>query len=206
MPLLTFLFEAVLISLSGVLMPGPITAITVAKGSESPHSGAFIAAGHGVVEFPLMISIYYGFGYLLNLFYVKTVIAFVGGLFLLFMSYSMFRSITQVELRSGKYTHSPLIAGIVLSAGNPYFLIWWATLGAALILRSMNFGILGFLMFLLVHWLCDFAWCYFLSTLSFKGGKFFGKIFQKVVFALCGAGLLFFSGKFIISALREIIV
>ena len=106
MPLLTFLLEAVLISLSGVLMPGPITAITVAKGNESPHAGAFIAAGHGVVEIPLMISIYYGFGYLLNMFYVKTVIAFVGGLFLLFMAYSMFRSITQVEFRSGKYTHS----------------------------------------------------------------------------------------------------
>lgn len=69
MPLLTFLFEAVLISLSGVLAPGPITAVTIGKGKESPHAGAFVAIGHGIVEFPLIISIFYGFGYLLKCHY-----------------------------------------------------------------------------------------------------------------------------------------
>jgi threonine/homoserine/homoserine lactone efflux protein len=95
-----------------------------------------------------------------------------------------------------------VVAGILLSLGNPYFLIWWATVGAALILRSVRFGILGFVTFALAHWLCDFLWSYFLSALSFKGGRFFGQKFQKIVFATSGIFLLFFSGKFILGAVK----
>ena len=198
---MNFLFTAVVISLSGVMAPGPITAITIGKGSKSPYAGALIAIGHGIVEFPLMVAIFYGLGYLLNSSYVKSAIGLLGGLFLLIMGVSMFRSIKQVELNPNKDSRSPIIDGIVLSLGNPYFLIWWATIGATLILRAVNFGILGFIIFALVHWLCDFFWYYFLSVLSFKGGQFFGKKFQKIVFATCGVMLLFFGGKFILGSL-----
>lgn len=102
---------------------------------------------------------------------MKEVIAFVGGLFLLFMGISMFRSIKQIDVNSKKSTHLPIIDGILLSLGNPYFLIWWATVGATLIFRSISFGTLGFLFFMLFHWLCDFFWCYFLSILSFRGRR-----------------------------------
>jgi threonine/homoserine/homoserine lactone efflux protein len=184
------------------MAPGPVTAVTVGKGNESPHAGAWVAIGHGIVEFPLMIAIFYGFGYLLNLFYVEAIIAFVGGLFLLVMGVGMFQGMAQVEVGSSTYTRSPVVAGILLSLGNPYFLIWWATVGAALILRSVSFGILGFVTFALAHWLCDFLWYYFLSALSFKGGRFFGQKFQKIVFATSGIFLLFFSGKFILGAVK----
>ncbi|MEA3360096.1 MAG: LysE family transporter [Thermodesulfobacteriota bacterium] len=204
MSLLTFLLEAVFISLSGVMAPGPITAVTLGKGSSSPHVGAFVAIGHGIIEFPLMISIFYGFGYFLKLSYIKAGIAFVGGLFLLFMGIGMFRSMTQPEITSSKYSHSPIMAGVLLTIGNPYFLIWWATIGAALIFNSFKFGVLGFIIFMFVHWLCDLVWFYFLSALSFKGGKFFGKGFQKISFGICGVFLLFFSGKFIFDAVKMI--
>jgi threonine/homoserine/homoserine lactone efflux protein len=203
MSLTAFLLETVLISLSGVMMPGPITAVTIGKGSESPHAGAKIAVGHGFVEFPLMVAFYFGLGRLLDIMYVKAGIGLVGGLFLLFMSTSMFLSIKEAELKSGKYSSAPVTAGIILSLGNPYFLVWWATIGSSLIMRSIEFGILGIILFALVHWLCDFIWDYFLSTLSFKGGRLMGKIFQKTVFSLCGASLLFFGGKFIYDGIKN---
>lgn len=205
MPVLVFLLEAVLISLSGVMAPGPMTAVTVAKGSESHRAGVLIAIGHGIIEFPLMIAIFYGFGYLVNLSYVKEIIGIVGGLFLLIMGIGMFRSISNAEVRANRHTHSPIVAGILISLGNPYFIIWWATVGAALILRSAEFGILWFLIFALLHWLCDFLWCSFLAALSFRGGQFFGRKFQKYVFAICGVFLLFFSGKFIFDAVSSLI-
>jgi threonine/homoserine/homoserine lactone efflux protein len=205
MLLLTFLLEAVFISLSGVMAPGPITAVTVGRGSESPHAGAYVAIGHGIVEFPLMILIFYGLGSLFSLFYVKAAIAFVGGLFLLIMGVGMLRSVKRVEVSSRKHNRSPIIDGIVLSLGNPYFLIWWATVGATLILRSVSFGTVGFFMFAPTHWLCDFVWYYFLSVLSFKGGQFFGKKFQQIIFVVCGVLLLGFSGKFIIDAVKVLI-
>ena len=89
MPLLAFLLEAVFISLSGVLAPGPMTAMAVGKGSDSPHAGALLAVGHGIVEFPLMVAILYGFGVLLNRDGVRVGIALVGGLFLLVMAIAM---------------------------------------------------------------------------------------------------------------------
>ncbi len=202
MSLATFLVEAVLISLSGVMSPGPVAAVAVGKGNESPHAGAWVALGHGMVEFPLMIAIFFGVGYLFGLLYVRAAIAFVGGVVLLIMGVSMLRSIKRAEVGSSKYTRSPVIAGMLLSAGNPYFVIWWATVGAALLMRSVSFGVLGFLLFALLHWLCDFLWGYFLSALSFKGRRFFGRRFQEIVFAACGVFLLIFSGKYIVDAAR----
>lgn len=204
MLLSTFLLEAVLISLSGVMAPGPITAVTVSKGTKSPHAGAIIALGHGIVEIPLMILILYGFGEILKILYIKAIIGLLGGLFLLKMGLNLLQGIKQAKINSSNDPHSPLMAGIVLSLANPYFLIWWATIGSILIFRSITFGLLGFVIFMILHWFCDFFWCYFLSALSFKGGQFFGKRLQQVLFLICGVFLLFFSSKFIYDAAKII--
>jgi threonine/homoserine/homoserine lactone efflux protein len=146
-----FLLEATLISLSGVLAPGPITAVVVGKGGKSPHAGALVAIGHGIVEVPLMVAVFYGVGRLMELSYVQAGIALLGGLLLLVMGVGMLRSIRQAEVGSGQDTRSPIVAGILLSIGNPYFLVWWATVGAALIMRSFRFGVLGFVAFGALH-------------------------------------------------------
>lgn len=202
MLLSAFLLEAVLISLSGVMAPGPITAVTLSKGTKSPHAGAIIALGHGIVEIPLMILILYGFGEILKILYIKAIIGLLGGLFLLKMGLNLLQGIKQAKINSSNDPHSPLMAGIVLSLANPYFLIWWATIGSILIFRSITFGLLGFVIFMILHWFCDFFWFYFLSALSFKGGQFFGKRLQQVLFAICGVFLLFFSSKFIYDAVK----
>jgi len=180
------------------MAPGPLTTVTVGKGNESPHAGAFVAVGHGIVEFPVMLAVLYGAGRLLGISYVKAAIASAGGLFLLMMSIDMFRSVNSEDVGASKNAYSPVVAGMLLSVGNPYFLVWWGTVGATLILHSVRFGLMGFLAFAILHWLCDFFWNYFLSVLSYKGGEFFGKRFQKVVFLVCGVFLLFFGVKFIV--------
>jgi threonine/homoserine/homoserine lactone efflux protein len=197
MSFLAFLLEAVLISLSGVLAPGPVTTLVVGKGNKSPHAGALVAVGHGIVEFPLMIGVFYGVGHLLELPNAKAVIALIGGLFLLWIGVDMLRSVTQQTIEAHDSSHSPVVAGLLLTIGNPYFLVWWATVGAALILRSVRFGLVGFLAFALAHWSCDFVWDYLLSALSFKGGQVFGRRFQRAVLLVCGGFLIFFGGRFV---------
>ncbi len=54
-----FLASVVVISLSGVLMPGPLFAVTLKKAAKSKVAGALIAVGHGIVEFPLMFLIFF---------------------------------------------------------------------------------------------------------------------------------------------------
>jgi threonine/homoserine/homoserine lactone efflux protein len=204
MSLLAFLVEATLISLSGVLAPGPITALVVGKGGQSPHAGALVAIGHGIVEVPLMVAVFYGVGRLMELSYVQAGIALLGGLSLLVMGVGMLRGIRQAEVGADQDTRSPIVAGILLSIGNPYFLVWWATVGAALIMRSFCFGVFGFVAFGALHWLCDLAWGYFLSALSFRGGAFFGRRFQQVVFAVCGMFLVFSSARLLVEAAKAV--
>ena len=204
MLLSAFLLEAVLISLSGVIAPGPVTAVTVSKGTKSPHAGAIIALGHGMVEIPLMMLILYGFGDILKITYIKAIIGLLGGLFLLKMGIGLLKGIRQAKINSANGPSSPLMAGIILTLANPYFLVWWATIGAILIFKSYSFGLLGFAIFMILHWSCDLCWYYFLSALSFKGGQFFGKRLQQVLFLICGVFLLFFSAKFIYDAAKII--
>ncbi|MBE0634511.1 LysE family transporter [Candidatus Bipolaricaulota bacterium] len=200
----TFLLGAILVSLSGVFAPGPMTAVTVGEATRSPHVGAWIAIGHGIIEIPLMIGVLYGFGAVLNLPLAQTLIGLVGGLFLLFMGINMLRTFRHMEVKPQTSTRPPIMTGIVLSAANPYFLVWWATVGATLIVKSVGFGILGFALFAVAHWLCDFLWCYFLSAVSYHGRSVFGGTFQRVILVVSGVGLLFFSGKFLFDAVRPL--
>jgi len=62
-----FLLSVAVISLiTGVMLPGPMTAATIAKGYGNKHAGALIAAGHGIVELPLIAAIYLGLGHFLK--------------------------------------------------------------------------------------------------------------------------------------------
>ncbi len=206
MPFLAFLSEAVVVSLSGVMSPGPITAVAIGKGSRSPHAGALVAVGHGLAEWPLMVAVYLGVGRVLDRPVLTAAIGLVGGIVLLVMGIGMLHSARHAEVGLTSDGRSPLVAGIVLSLGSPYFFVWWATIGAALILQSVAFGVWGFVALALSHWICDFVWDYFLSAVSYKGGQFLGGRFQKAVFGLTGIALLYFGVSLLVSATRTLLV
>jgi len=188
------------------MAPGPITFATIGKGSKNPHAGALISLGHGIVEFPLIFLIFIGFDSLIDTPYVRESIGITGGAFLLWMGVDILRGLKIAEIKDKMEKRTPIAAGAFLSLGNPYFIIWWATVGAALIMRSASFGFLWFAVFAVIHWLCDFLWLYFLSIISYKGGVFFGKKFQKGIFLICGIFLFFLGGKFIFNALSLLLL
>ncbi|TFG49810.1 MAG: hypothetical protein E4H40_02360, partial [Candidatus Brocadiia bacterium] len=91
----------------------------------------------------------------------------------------------------------PVAAGILLSAGNPYFLLWWATIGLKLATDARSFGILAFPLFAITHWTVDCVWLLALSWASFKGKKLLGQESYHIVLKVCSAAMFFFSLKFI---------
>jgi len=189
------------ISLSGVMMPGPVTAAAIGMGTRSRYAGALIAVGHGVVEFPLMILIVLGVGRILKLPTAQIVIGLAGGVFLLIMAIQMLKSLRSAEKQETKVTKSaPMLAGIILSAGNPYFLLWWATIGLALATTATGIGIWAFVLFAIVHWLCDLVWLSALSWASFKGSRLLGPRSQRIVLLICSVFLLVFGVVFIYTA------
>ena len=201
MSLIGFLLQAVVISLSGVMAPGPVTAVTLAAGTRSRHAGALIAVGHGIVEFPLMLLVMAGIGVLFQLKGVTIGIGFVGGAFLLFMGLQVLAGLSQRTDPTDKYAgKSPVWIGIILTGGNPYFLLWWATVGLALTTRALTFGATAFALFAVIHWLCDLIWLETLSWASFKGARILGPKSQRIVLAICAIALILIGLTFLYDA------
>jgi len=196
--ILLFLFQVVLISMSGVMQPGPVTAATISLAAENKYAGLWVAVGHGIVEFPLMILIVCGMDVILKSQVTQIAIGLVGGGLLLFMAYQTKVSIANLsQEQKVKSNHRPILTGIVLTAGNPYFLLWWATVGLAMATTASKFGIWAFVMFAIIHWLCDCVWLHILSLAGFHGSKLMGLKLQKAVLIVCEAALLFFGIYFI---------
>ena len=94
----------------------------------------------------------------------------------------------------------PIVTGIVLTAANPYFLVWWATVGLTLATKALAFGAAAVVLFALVHWLCDLVWLEFLSLAGFKNSQLLGYRAQLAVSAFCGVVFLGFGIKFLYDA------
>lgn len=201
MPL--FLLTVAGISLSGVMMPGPVLAATIAKSWESRFAGSFIALGHGLVEFPLMFAIYFGFYSFLQNHSVKILLGLVGGVVLIYMGKGIFNLKKEAKTNlQGEYTSKATIAGAITSILNPYFLLWWITVGTALIMRSIIFGVLGFILFSIVHWLCDFVWYSLISYGVNRSGRIWGRKVQVVLLGVSSLLLIGFGTWFIISSFK----
>lgn len=206
MELVFFLVKVFGISLSGALSPGPVTAAAIGMGSRNRFAGTLMALGHGVVEFPLMVLLIFGLGRFLQIPRVEITIGLVGGAVLIFMAVQMFRGLFQA---SGPETpmarNGPFAAGVFLSGGNPYFLIWWATVGLTLITDAQGFGIWAFVLFALAHWSCDLVWLTALSWASFKGSVLLGPRRQRMILAGCAAAMGGFGLYFVIAQVAKLI-
>ncbi len=192
-----FLFQAALISLSGVMAPGAVTVVVVGHGARSPRAGALIALGHGVVEFPLMVLIVLGLGPLLERPLVSGIIGIAGAAVLFWMGLGLLRSIRREQDHTVRRESSPFVAGILMTAANPYFLVWWATVGATLVFRAWEFGVWQFAVFAVVHWSLDFGWDFFLSAASYRGVNVLGERFLKGVSLVSGILLIIFGVRFL---------
>lgn len=199
---LPFMAQVVVISLSGVMAPGPITAATLAAGTRSRHAGAQIALGHAIVEWPLIGLIVLGMGAIFERPDVRVAIGLAGGGLLVFMGVQMLRHLSRVMEPASKHvaTH-PVLIGLVLTAGNPFFLIWWATVGLALTLQARSLGWIAFMTFAFVHWLCDLVWLEALSLASHKGAQLVSPKAQRGILGVCAIALVVLGLKLAIDAL-----
>ncbi|MEA1964551.1 MAG: LysE family transporter [Candidatus Aerophobetes bacterium] len=198
--LILFLLSVIAISLSGVMMPGPVLAITIKRSYKSRAAGPLVAVGHGIIEIPLIISIYFGLSSFFKLAPVQTFIGVVGGGMLIYMGINTIKTGDNTYEKKNS-SHNSVISGIVTSAANPYFFLWWATIGAALIIKSTVFGVVGFILFIITHWLCDLGWYSIVSIGIHKTGSFGNRRLNKIILHICSLLLLGFGLWFIISVI-----
>ena len=161
-----------LISLSGVLMPGPLFAVTIKRAAKNKDAGALIALGHGVVELPLMFLIFF----LLSQFsipsLVQIAVGLVGGFLMIVMGIQTYRNRNKNEETQVSLRRDSILAGVYTTAVNAGFILWWLTIGTTLILNAQLFGFVGFSVFAGVHWLVDFSWYTTAALVIFKSQRF----------------------------------
>jgi threonine/homoserine/homoserine lactone efflux protein len=194
-----FSLQVILVSTSGVLSPGPLFFINLLYGSRyGSFVGLKIASGHAIVEFPLIIALSYGlysFSYTLHLSdVIFKFIGLTGGVFLLLFSVVQIISILKDKSNNSQTIINPkfniknsILVGFIFTLLNPFFLVWWLTIGSKLISDSIiNFGIIeGISIIFVSHIWMDYFWLWFTSFMINKGKSVIKeKVYRLFVFAI----------------------
>ena len=203
--MLPVLLSVAVISLSGVMMPGPMFAITVAKSYRSPWAGPLISIGHAVIEVPIILLIYFGFARFFENSTVQLVLSVAGGAMIIWLGIGMFRARAEVVHKGKDLSYNSIMAGIILSTLNPFFLLWWATVGSMLIMKVVDYGAAGLAAFTAVHWSCDLVWLSFVSVLIYRTQALWGKRFQEWLFIACSLLLVGFGAWFLVSGILAVV-
>ena len=203
--MLAFLASVFVISLSGALMPGPVFATVLTKSCKSPWAGAQASLGHAVIEVPLILLISFGAAAFFDQAAVKFVLGVAGGGMVVWMGIGMFRARKIIASGQKDTPYNAFTAGILLSASNPFFILWWATVGALLILKAAEFGAGGLWALILTHWSTDLIWMSIVSAVVYRTHKLWAPAFQEAVFTGCSLLLVGFGGWFVVSGIQAVV-
>jgi threonine/homoserine/homoserine lactone efflux protein len=203
--MLAALGTVVLTSLSGVMMPGPMFTVTLAKSYKSPWAGAQVSLGHAVIEVPLILLIYFGLAQFFQNITVQLVLSVLGGGMIIWMGLGLFRARREVAQGGKDASYSAFVAGILMSGLNPFFLVWWVTVGTLLLMNFLAFSPQGLALFIIVHWLCDLVWLSMVSFTIYKTHSFWSNRIQEWVFIACSLGLVYFGGYFIVKGVQLVV-
>jgi threonine/homoserine/homoserine lactone efflux protein len=204
-----------IIGLSGALMPGPLLAVTIRHTTRQGFVAApLLVLGHAILEAGLLCLLVFGLTEWLKGDAAVTVIALAGAAMLLRMAVGMAREVrtlrfagsgspegdagppARTEEADGSGPLRPLLDGIVASASNPYWSLWWATIGLGYMVLSRGQGWVGLASFFAGHILADAAWYLFVGTAVAAGrGGFTDRVYRGVVGA-CAVFLAFFALSF----------
>jgi threonine/homoserine/homoserine lactone efflux protein len=223
---------AFVVSLSGALSPGPLTTLAVREGARTGFwAGPALAFGHGVVELLLVIGLALGLNQVLDRDAVTAAIALLGGSFLLWLGVRTLITAPRQELQIQRETQeagaaagplgrrlsgalgpvqtralAPLmLAGVVASVTNPYWVAWWATIGTAYIVESLEYGVAGVATFYTAHILTDIGWLSLIAFVLAGGRRLMSRTVYRGILGACGLFLLALGVWFLSSGLGYVL-
>jgi threonine/homoserine/homoserine lactone efflux protein len=189
------------IGLTGALAPGPTLIATINSSLAGGWSmGPRVTLGHACVELFMVIIIIAGLSVAVSAY--SAVIAAVGGLALI-----IFGILTIIEARVVSLSFSetpsasprPFLAGIITSISNPYFWIWWFTVGSALLIGAYQGGLILAVAFIFGHWGADLAWLTLVSASIHRGRFVLDETYYRWILGLCGFFLIGFGLYYLVT-------
>ncbi len=204
-----------LVALTGAMSPGPLLTYTIIKSVQAKKRGylmgLWIIIGHALLEMVIIIFLLLGFSFVLQNIIVVRSIGIIGGLILIGFGASIIRDVYHGRVSTSfldpdqsskekstvptqKGIGNPVIGGIVVSMSNPYWWVWWASIGFAFILQfDISFRQWPKLIaFFLGHEAGDLIWYLFVSTLAFLGLRHLNKKVYYGILILCSIFMIVF--------------
>lgn len=208
--LIGIFFTSFLVALSGALMPGPLLTVTITESAKRGFwIGPLMILGHAILEISFILLILWGVGAFLMQDAILSGISFFGTAILLWMGLGMLKESRHITLpkveeanphgnENGRrsFFKNPVALGILVSLSNPYWTVWWLTIGLAYIFMSVKFGVTGVVVFFTGHILADLLWYSAVSASVGFGSRFFTDRTFRVLVLVCGLFLIGFSFYF----------
>lgn len=209
-----------MIGLTGAVAPGPLLALVL---SETLRSGILacllIVTGHSLLELLAVGGLALGLGTVLDRPMISIFIGGAGGSVMLFFAYLMISDATRGTAAPAFRTdatsaRSPLGAarmfgylglGALISLSNPYWTIWWTTIGATLMNAARPGGEGMPYVFYLGHILADYAWYLLVAGLILSGNRILRNRTYRFLLAGCGLCLVVFGAYFLLNSLKQML-
>ncbi|HEY3318775.1 MAG TPA: LysE family transporter [Coriobacteriia bacterium] len=203
---------AFLIALTGAMAPGPFLTVTITETVRGGRRAALrLLLGHALLEAALLVGFAFGLQTFLRRPAVGTVLALVGGSFLVWMAGDLLvgvarRTVSLEEARmraaSAPARFGGVLRGAAVSLSNPYWALWWATIGVKLASDALGAGPLGIAAFFLGHEAADMAWYALIAQTVHSGRRFLSDRVYRGLLGACGALLLVLGAGFLAAGMR----
>lgn len=205
-----FLATVVVVTASGALAPGPLFAANLLQGTKGGmRSGFMISVGHTLVELPLVTLIALGISSMMSFPGFSLVVGLVGGCALIGFGLVQIvgaarHQIKLDEVQEAGIQKKALVLGVGLTALNPYFILWWLTVGLGLVVQAVELGaLLGVLIMYVSHVWMDYAWLTGTAYLSARGRMLIGGRGYRLLLLGLAAFLIYFGVGFIARSLFQ---
>ncbi|MCE9617613.1 MAG: LysE family translocator [Nitrosarchaeum sp.] len=197
--IIEFAVMVIIISASGVMTPGPLFAANIAYGLQGGgKAGIKMAVGHTIVELPLVILLGVGV-FSFEIFpEFRTWISILGAVTLFVFAGIQIKTTLQMKETTFNLKHNAVLTGITLSALNPFFIIWWLSIGFKLISDAMLiWAFVGIIVVFLLHIWMDFVWLYSVACLASKSSKILSNRNYKILMIGLSSMMIYFGISFI---------
>ena len=209
MDILTFIATVVAVTASGALAPGPLFFTNITHGTKSGAKGGLaFSVGHTIFELSLVVFLAVTLHAVISqLSVIELVVGVIGGTALLVFGFLQIREAltakAAVEGKKSRFSSkNPLLLGTLFTGLNPYFIIWWLTVGLTLIVNALALAsFLGVLIMYIAHVWMDYVWLIGTAYLAKKGTNLTGRKGYKILMIIFGLILVYFGVNFIISPL-----
>ena len=202
MNIVLIFISSFVLALSGALVPGPLFTLTVSESlRRGAKAGPLIIFGHGLLEMALVLLLFFKVMPFLTGPDARMFISAAGGIILIVMGGMLFRDSRSIRLvlsaGQSKGGMHPAISGVLGSLSNPYWTIWWVTIGLGYLVSSLRYGVPGVVAFFAGHISADLLWYSLISYAVSRGQKIMGERGYRFLLSACGVFLVFFGGWFL---------